>query len=388
MSEKTEEQLIRFKTSDHKPYRILIVDDNPVNVKVVDIRLKKLGAETVCLTESTMAIDTIKENEFDLILLDVIMPEVSGLDILKWIRERYSAMKLPVIMVTAKVENQDLVEALQIGANDFITKPIDFQIAWARIDTHVTIKRFNDEVEEKRKESLKSASMGTLIDMAGSVAHEINNPLTIAMGRAQILQMLAKKIEISDEEKKNKLINDLDTVYEAMVRAESVVSGLRAIARDERNSELQAFSLQDIIKLTFNVCRTTITAAGIKIKGDNDIEPALKVIGKQSMLIQIFYNLFKNSKEAIDEKQEDSFIEVKVRDNGEFIDILVIDSGEGIPSDIEDKIFDAFFTTKKAGTSGMGLTKSLETVESFGGTIKHDKSCPKTTFVVSLKKGE
>ncbi len=388
MSEKTEEQLIRFKTSDHKPYRILIVDDNPVNVKVVDIRLKKLGAETVCLTESTMAIDTIKENEFDLILLDVIMPEVSGLDILKWIRERYSAMKLPVIMVTAKVENQDLVEALQIGANDFITKPIDFQIAWARIDTHVTIKRFNDEVEEKRKESLKSASMGTLIDMAGSVAHEINNPLTIAMGRAQILQMLAKKIEIPDEEKKNKLINDLDTVYEAMVRAESVVSGLRAIARDERNSELQAFSLQDIIKLTFNVCRTTITAAGIKIKGDNDIEPALKVIGKQSMLIQIFYNLFKNSKEAIDEKQEDSFIEVKVRDNGEFIDILVIDSGEGIPSDIEDKIFDAFFTTKKAGTSGMGLTKSLETVESFGGTIKHDKSCPKTTFVVSLKKGE
>ena len=200
--------------------------------------------------------------------------------------------------------------------------------------------------------------------------------------------MLAKKIEIPDEEKKNKLINDLDTVYEAMVRAESVVSGLRAIARDERNSELQAFSLQDIIKLTFNVCRTTITAAGIKIKGDNDIEPALKVIGKQSMLIQIFYNLFKNSKEAIDEKQEDSFIEVKVRDNGEFIDILVIDSGEGIPSDIEDKIFDAFFTTKKAGTSGMGLTKSLETVESFGGTIKHDKSCPKTTFVVSLKKGE
>ncbi|MFZ8934622.1 MAG: response regulator [Bacteriovoracaceae bacterium] len=151
-----------------------MVDDNPVNVKVIDVRLKKLGVETTCLTDSRMAIDTIKDGDFDLILLDVVMPDVSGLDILKWVRERYSAMRLPVIMVTAKIENQDLIEAMQIGANDFITKPIDFQIAWARIDTHITIKRFNDEVERQRTESLKAASMGILIDMAGSVAHEIN----------------------------------------------------------------------------------------------------------------------------------------------------------------------------------------------------------------------
>jgi two-component system sensor histidine kinase/response regulator len=387
MSEAPEEKVKSLSEEipkDH-PYKVLIVDDNPVNVKVIDIRLKKLGVETMCLTDSSQAIETIKNGDFDLILLDVVMPQVSGLDILKWVRERYSAMRLPVIMVTAKIENQDLIEAMQIGANDFITKPIDFQIAWARIDTHITIKRFNDEVERQRTESLKAASMGILIDMAGSVAHEINNPLTIAIGRIQLVQMKMAKVENLDEESKNKFDKEFETIYDAMIRAESVVSGLRAFAQDERKKDVKPLNLKETILMTFNVCRTTITAAGVKIIGDSDIDGSLKILGKQSMLIQVFYNLFKNSKEAI-MSEEEPWIKVECQDKGDTIDVVLTDSGQGIDTDTQDKMFEAFFTTKGSGTSGMGLTNSSDTLAEVEGSIRYNPESSNTQFIVTLKK--
>lgn len=390
MSEPGAEEQIKSLSegsSKEHPYKVLIVDDNPVNVKVIDVRLKKLGVETTCLTDSRMAIDTIKDGGFDLILLDVVMPDVSGLDILKWVRERYSAMRLPVIMVTAKIENQDLIEAMQIGANDFITKPIDFQIAWARIDTHITIKRFNDEVERQRTESLKAASMGILIDMAGSVAHEINNPLTIAIGRIQLLQMKMGKVETLDDETKKKFDGEMETIYEAMIRAESVVSGLRAFAQDERKKDVKPLNLKETILMTFNVCRTTITAAGVKIIGDEDIDESIKVLGKQSMLIQVFYNIFKNSKEAIASKaEEEPWIKVESQDKGDTIEIQITDSGKGIEGEALDKMFEPFFTTKGGGTSGMGLTNSKETLEELDATINYNPNSENTQFIVTLKK--
>lgn len=368
---------------DSNPYKVLIIDDNVVNVKVIDIRLKKKGVITTCLTDSTKAIDYIKENDYDLVLLDVIMPEVSGLDILKWVRENYSAMQLPVIMATAKVENQDLIEAMKVGANDYITKPIDFQIAWARIETHITIKRFNDEVERKRKESLKAASMGILIDMAGSVAHEINNPLTIGIGRAQLLQMQLGKLDIKDEKKKEKLHKDLDNIFTAMLRAEAVVSGLRAFAKDERDKTSVALCLKDVIMMTLNVCRTTITAAGIEIKGDKTISEDLKIIGKESQFIQVFYNILKNAKEAI-QNIEESWIEIICSGDEKVTRISIKDSGKGIDEKIHTKIFQPFFTTKSTGTPGMGLTNTFDIIEDFGGKLTYSLESGNTEFIIEL----
>lgn len=368
---------------ESNPYRVLIVDDNVVNVKVIDIRLKKKGVVTTCLTDSTKAIEFIKENKYDLILLDVIMPEVSGLEILKWIRENYSAMSLPVIMATAKVENQDLIEAMKVGANDYITKPIDFQIAWARIETHITIKRFNDEVERKRTESLKAASMGILIDMAGSVAHEINNPLTIGIGRAQLLQMQLGKLDIADEKKKEKLHKDLDNIFVAMLRAEAVVSGLRAFAKDERDKAIGALNLKDVLMMALNVCRTTITATGIEIRGDQNISGDLKILGKESLLIQVFYNILKNAKEAIS-NTEGGWIEIICSGNEEETKVSIKDSGTGIDEDTVNKIFQPFFTTRVAGTPGMGLSNSKDIISEFGGKIEYSKASGNTEFIVSL----
>ena len=162
--------------------RALLVDDNEINLKVLEVRLQKKGFKTTITTNPKEALELLESRTFDLVLLDLVMPEITGLEILDFVRKKHSAIELPVIMTTAQLESSNIVSAFDKGANDYITKPIDFKVTWARIRTHLTIKKLNEDLEKKRQESVEHARMGTLVDMAGSVAHEINNPLTIILG--------------------------------------------------------------------------------------------------------------------------------------------------------------------------------------------------------------
>jgi len=96
-------------------------------------------------------LERVKQDRTDLVLLDIEMPEVSGLDALKTLREAYSAIELPVIMVTAKNQSDDIVRALDLGANDYLTKPIDFPVAVARIGTQLSHKQAQEALKESEE---------------------------------------------------------------------------------------------------------------------------------------------------------------------------------------------------------------------------------------------
>ncbi|MBO1320621.1 protein kinase domain-containing protein [Acanthopleuribacter pedis] len=120
--------------------KILVVDDNPGNLDVLSRRLNRKGLETVCVNNGRDAIDHIYHSDFDLVLRDIMMPEVDGLDVLVEARRKYSKNELPIIMVTSKSDSQDIVEALGLGANDYIVKPVDFPVALARIRAQLSQK--------------------------------------------------------------------------------------------------------------------------------------------------------------------------------------------------------------------------------------------------------
>src|SRR5207249_4553320 len=124
-----------------KPDRLLIVDDNEMNRDMLARRLTRKGY-SVCVAESARELDKrIQQEQFDLLLLDIEMPDVSGLEALATIRRTYSPIQLPVIMVTARNQSDDVVKALELGANDYLTTPIDFPVALARICTQWSYKR-------------------------------------------------------------------------------------------------------------------------------------------------------------------------------------------------------------------------------------------------------
>src|SRR5438046_5374567 len=121
--------------------RLLIVDDNEMNRDMLARRLARKGYEIALGGNARQLLQRVEQEGVDLVLLDSEMPEISGLDALKTLREAYSPIELPVIMVTAKNQSEDIVKALDMGANDYLTKPIDFPVAVARIGTQLSRKR-------------------------------------------------------------------------------------------------------------------------------------------------------------------------------------------------------------------------------------------------------
>ena len=131
--------------------RILVVDDIEENRDLLQRRLVRLGYDVAIADSGQNALDTLNEGGFDLVLLDFMMPVMSGLETLEKLRDKSDRGLLPVIMVSAKSESEDVVQALEIGANDYITKPIDFPVAFARIETHLTLKRAEDTLRNSEE---------------------------------------------------------------------------------------------------------------------------------------------------------------------------------------------------------------------------------------------
>jgi len=126
--------------------RLLVVDDNELNRDMLSRRLGGRGFAVEVAEDGERALARFEREAFDLVLLDVMMPGLSGIDVLRRLRERWSESDLPVIMATARDSTEDVVEALRLGANDYVTKPLDFPVVLARIETQLTLKRQKQEI--------------------------------------------------------------------------------------------------------------------------------------------------------------------------------------------------------------------------------------------------
>src|ERR1700724_2844361 len=131
--------------------RLLIVDDNEMNRDMLDRRLERKGYEVDVAESAKRLLERVQQDGADLVLLDIEMPEVSGLEALRLLREAYSPIDLPIIMVTANNQSEDIVKALDLGANDYLTKPVDFPVALARIATQLSHKRAQEALRESEE---------------------------------------------------------------------------------------------------------------------------------------------------------------------------------------------------------------------------------------------
>ncbi|HYT95077.1 MAG TPA: response regulator, partial [Gemmataceae bacterium] len=120
---------------------ILIVDDEQMNSEGLARRLQRHGYAVTIAESGRQALEMLGERRFDLVLLDIMMPGMNGLEVLKLLRRVDSLIDLPIIMVTAKGESEDVVEGLELGANDYVTKPLDFPVVLARIRTQLALRQ-------------------------------------------------------------------------------------------------------------------------------------------------------------------------------------------------------------------------------------------------------
>lgn len=164
---------------ESKPRKILLVDDDTVSNNVLSSRLTKRGFQVHSHLVGSGTVELIESFGADLVLLDVMLPDLNGIEVLKLIRSKFEKTIMPVIMVTSKDEPEDIASALQLGANDYIAKPVNIEVAAARINAHLRVCDLYRENSRRQRHDAMNA-------LIVAFNHEINNPLAIALGNLQI----------------------------------------------------------------------------------------------------------------------------------------------------------------------------------------------------------
>ncbi|NOX75622.1 MAG: response regulator, partial [Gammaproteobacteria bacterium] len=174
------------------PAKLLVVDDIEMNRALMTLQLQRHGYHVSVADGGARALERVEAEHFDLILLDIRMPEMDGLDVLRHLRERHSALTLPVIMVTAEDMEESVVEALQIGANDYLVKPLSMPVAVARIETQLTLQRMatiKDDIVRFASHDLKKPLL-VIMDIAQTLKQDLQPGEPVSQDNIDILQML------------------------------------------------------------------------------------------------------------------------------------------------------------------------------------------------------
>lgn len=391
-----EKHIESMNTPGKSNFNILIVDDDPINRRVIRCCL---FLQNYNITEASSGYEALKmlknDHSFDLVLLDIMMPRMSGYEVCQKIRERWSPNELPIIFLTAKNQEKNLVDAFYYGGSDFISKPVSKSELIARVKTHLKLKK-------SLLQLIHSARMAVLATLVAGMSHEINNPNGFAKTSVYNLNQDLEKFKIfidelmgnetdvevkaAFDEKFNILFKHLATIEEGISRIDSIVK------------DLQEFSLVDMDKSKMKLeqplkglKKTLKLVKGIynnKIDFVTDFQYNPEIICNQAELNQVFMIIIVNAYEAILKKQKkggnDSkgTLTIKTLKNEKSLLIVFKDTGIGMTQKVKQQIFEPFFTTKQVreGT-GLGLSIAHGIIEKHQGKIEVESKEGKSTTI-------
>jgi len=235
------------------------------------------------------------------------------------------------------------------------------------------------QLEAQAMAMLQQAKMSSLGEMAGGVAHEINNPLAMILGHST---QLLRKTESLPSPDREEFFTKLEKIQTTVMRISKIVSALRSFSRNADEDPLQSSAWNEILEATLNFCGENMRVNHIELRMTGEQGFELKC--RPTQISQVLVNLLNNSFEATRSLTE-KWVEIHTENNPDRILIMITDSGKGIPNAVAEKIMQPFFTTKEIGKgTGLGLSVSKGIIESHGGSISLDRSCPNTRFVIEL----
>jgi len=359
---------------------VLVADDEP------DMRryLKSELDADYNVIEAVDGVDALeKASQFqpDMILLDMMMPQMDGLDVCRELRKREATLNIPIILLTARADEETKFDALEMGANDFLAKPFSSTELQARIknliESHdyqrklskqnVALTSAIEQIKETESQLVQSEKLASLGRMSAGIIHEINNPLNYTLTGLFALRNKGKQLAPESRVEYNEILNDIE---EGIKRVRNIVSDLRTFTHPGGGGA-------EMVEVDDTVDAALRFLSG-EWKGivhiERNIPAHLMVWASRNKLIHVLVNLLQNSIDALGEKTfgegERRTIWIEGRAGTDRNVILVRDNGPGIEPQVLDKVFDPFFTTKDVGKGmGLGLSICYRILQGYSGSI-------------------
>jgi len=263
-----------------------------------------------------------------------------------------------------------------VRLNGFLLDREGERYIWSLIEDISERKRLERDVERERLKAIQASKLATLGEMAAGIAHEINNPLAIIHGFAELLPDLVRDGDDARAREAARAIAD------ATGRATQIVYGLRKFAREPDPSGVSEVPIRSVVEDAVGLCRARMVNHGVELSVACDTEA--RVSCSDVELAQVLINLLNNAFHAAIQ-EPDPWIAVEVSADDGTVEVRVRDSGPGLAPGIRDLAFQPFFTTKPPGQgTGLGLSISRGITEGLGGALLLDESAPSTCFVVRL----
>jgi len=354
---------------------LLVVDDEPDMRRYLASMLRE-NYRVIEAPDGITAVEKAKQHKPDLMLLDVMLPGVTGLEVCRTIKERPETRAIKIIVLTARADEEAKIIALQHGADDFLIKPFSGLEVRSRIanliraaqlesDLHRTnaeLKQSLQQLRETEAALVQNARLSALGTMAAGLLHEIGNPLNF-MGTA--LQLAARDPTIQSDPDTADTVKDIHAGYERIHR---VVTDLRGFTAPQRPEHPRPFHIESAIDHALRF--TAHVQKGITIT--KNIADRGEVFGSQSTIAQVLVNLIVNAVAAVRTVEEQRKPEISITSvtQGDEIIVSVRDNGTGIDPKIQAQIFDPFFSTKDVGEGmGLGLAVSHRIIANHGGSL-------------------
>ncbi len=350
-----------------KSGKILLVDDQPQNLGVLFDFLSGQDYQVLVSPSGTHALQLLERDTPDLILLDVMMPELDGFETCRRIRSNPYTREIPIIFMTALSETVDEVHGLEIGAVDYITKPFKVEIVLARIHTHLQLQRL-------RREQLLNEKWRAMGNSMMQIGHELFNPLGAAQMALTNLRLFAKQ-ELSP-----KSFRFIDTCESGIRRAADLLHELkREFWSVTETSEL--LSLAQLVGEALEAERDQFPENTERQLELNSETPA-SFLPKQQIL-DLMRELFRNAAQALQETTNPQ-LEVQLRAEAGQQQLTITDNGPGIAPENLDRVFEPFFTTHGPQRKGLGLYRVYGVINALQGEIQAQSKPGHTTFRVTL----
>jgi signal transduction histidine kinase len=355
---------------------LLVAEDDPSAARVLRVLLEQAGHRVTLASTGEEARRILEEEGApDLLLLDWMLPGISGLELCHFARERWDPLRLPILMVTARTDPESMYAAFDAGASDYVGKPFRGPEIRARIAAHLRTARLHLEHERLDEHLREREKLFTLGLLAGSVAHDLNSPLSVIGAHAQLLLRGDHDPPVAQAARE---------ILAASERCSRIVADLLGFAR-RRPVERVPLDLAAVLRSTVELRERRLSAAGIELTLDLQ-EPLPQVEGDPHQLQQLFLNVLLNAEHAL--AQSGRHIRVSARAAGGAVEAELWNDGPPIPPEALPHVFEPLFTTKpgEEGT-GLGLFIGRRIAAEHGGSMDVRSDEGGTCFRVRIPAG-